>query len=77
MSAGEVERLPLTPLETQAVVADIRAKALDLAEALRDATDAGVSHALILPQLLLVFRETFGSMPDGFAAQLAGLGVPS
>lgn len=37
-----------------------------LAGELRDATDAGVSHAVILPQLVLVFRQVFGEMPAGF-----------
>jgi hypothetical protein len=44
-----------------------------LAETMRDASDAGVPHALILPQLVFVFRETFGEMPAGFAIP----GMPS
>lgn len=40
---------------------------------LREAQDAGVSHALILPQLVLAFRESFGEMPPGFAIP----GLPS
>ena len=44
----------------------VKARAGGLAEALRDASDAGVSHALILPALVLVFREAFGEMPAGF-----------
>lgn len=46
-------------------VEQIRAAAVALAELLRAATDAGVSHAIILPQLVLVFRQVFGEMPDG------------
>lgn len=44
-----------------------------LAATLREAADAGVSHALILPQLVLAFREAFGEMPAGFSIP----GVPS
>jgi hypothetical protein len=44
----------------------VKRDAAALAETLRDASDAGVSHALILPQLVLVFREAFGEMPPGF-----------
>jgi hypothetical protein len=71
--------VPLSALEQQQLVADVRAAAGDLAEKLRHATDRGVSHAIILPQLVLVFRETFGGdfqMPD--LAQLGQLvGGPS
>jgi hypothetical protein len=49
----------------------VKEDAKRLAETLRDASDAGVSHALILPQLMLVFREAFGAMPPGF--QLPGM----
>jgi hypothetical protein len=52
----------LTPQEhLEAVKRD----AAVLAVTLRDASDAGVSHALILPQLVLVFREAFGEIPAG------------
>lgn len=47
-----------------------------LAVALRDASDAGVSHALILPQLIIVFREAFGEMPPNLMQQLSGLTPP-
>jgi hypothetical protein len=50
-------------VEEQLALVDERARAL--AETLRDASDAGVSHALILPRLVLVFREAFGEMPPG------------
>jgi hypothetical protein len=49
----------------------VKAQATTLAETLRDASDAGVSHALILPQLVLVFREAFGEMPEGM--QIPGM----
>ena len=51
----------------------VKRDATALAETLRDAADAGVSHALILPQLVLVFREAFGEMPAGFTLP----GLPS
>lgn len=52
---------------------DVKVKAEALAVALRDASDAGVSHALVLPQLVLVFREAFGEMPPHLVQQLATL----
>lgn len=51
----------------------IKAKATELADALRDASDAGVSQALILPQLMLVFKQSFGEPPPGFVLP----GMPS
>lgn len=47
-------------------IAAIDAQARELAVTLREASDAGVSHALILPRLILVFRESFGEPPAGF-----------
>jgi hypothetical protein len=46
-------------------LAEIRARCAELAVALREASDAGVSHALIIPQLMLVFRDAFGELPAG------------
>lgn len=51
----------------------VKRDATALAETLREASDAGVSHALILPQLVLVFRTAFGEMPPGFTIP----GMPS
>lgn len=51
----------------------VRDAATTLAETLRDASDAGVPHGLILPQLVLVFKEAFGDMPPNVAQQLAGM----
>lgn len=42
-----------------------------LALTLREAADAGVSHMVILPQLMLCFRDAFGAMPPDMAAKLA------
>jgi len=50
----------------------IRTDTARLSQTLKDASDAGVSPALILPQLVLVFREAFGEMPPGFT--LPGMG---
>lgn len=44
----------------------VRRDAQQLAETLMAAADAGVSNALILPQLVLIFRQVFGEMPTGF-----------
>jgi len=44
----------------------IDAEATALATTLRDASDAGVPHALVLPRLVLVFRTSFGEPPAGF-----------
>lgn len=54
-------------------IARVRGDTTRLAETLKEASDAGVSHALILPQLVLVFRESFGEMPQGFTLP----GVPA
>ena len=54
----------MTPQEH---VEQVKQDAARLAETLKAASDAGVSHALILPQLVLVFREVFGEMPAGFS----------
>lgn len=54
-------------LTQQDHIAAVRANAKMLALSLREATDAGVSHAVILPQLVLAFREEFGEMPAGFS----------
>jgi hypothetical protein len=53
------------PLTSAEHLERITATATLLAGELRDASDAGVSHAIILPQLVLVFREAFGEMPAG------------
>lgn len=68
MSAGEV--VPATPAEH---VARVKQSAERLAADLVAASDAGVSHALILPQLVLVFREAFGDIPAGVLPQLGGM----
>lgn len=47
-------------------LAAIEAQAVGLANLLQDASDAGVSHALVLPRLMLVFRQSFGEPPAGF-----------
>ncbi len=47
-------------------LAAIEEHTLALATLLRDASDAGVSHALVLPRLVLVFRQSFGEPPAGF-----------
>lgn len=57
-----------TPAE---LVADVERDARTLAESLKAANEAGVSPALILPRLVLVFREA-GMMPEGFT--LPGFG---
>jgi hypothetical protein len=54
-------------------LAKIEEQALDLAGTLRDASDAGVSHALVLPRLVLVFRQSFGEPPAGFLAGVPGV----
>ena len=48
----------------EAHIAAIREAAQHLAEAITAATAADVSQALILPELLAVFRES-GLVPDG------------
>lgn len=62
------------PLSAAEHVEAVKAHGQVFFAALRDASDAGVSHAILLPQLVLVYRQVFGSMPelpDGFT-----LGAP-
>jgi hypothetical protein len=56
----------MTSEEVNAYIERVKADATALAETLREASDAGVPTALILPQLVLVFRTSFGEMPAGF-----------
>jgi hypothetical protein len=63
----------LTPAIQQEFLERVKADAATLAVSLREATDAGVKPMLIMPQLVLVFREAFGEMPPGFAMP----GMPS
>lgn len=39
--------------------------AAELAAALKDALDADVGQALVLPRLMLAFRQSFGDLPAG------------
>lgn len=55
-------------------IASVRQHAGELAAELRDATDAGVPPALILPALIDVFRSAFGEMPAGFQLPFGMLG---
>ena len=41
----------------------VKEKAGDLCRALTEASDAGVSQALLLPELMVVFRD-FGMLPS-------------
>lgn len=54
----------------------VKASANELATRLRAASDAGVSPALILPQLMLIFRSSFGAPPPELLSMLAGSPVP-
>lgn len=70
---AEVEPAAPAALSPQEHLAAVRRDATVLANTLRDASDAGLSHAVILPQLVLVFRQAFGEMPAGFTIP----GMPS
>lgn len=63
----------LTPEIQAEYVERVRREGAAFAELLRDASDAGVSHMIILPQLVLVFRQAFGEMPPEMVAQLASI----
>jgi hypothetical protein len=52
-------------------LAAIRRDAEKLAGSLLAASDAGVGPALIVPQLVLVFRAAFGAMPADLLPMLA------
>lgn len=60
-------------LTDQEHVERIKSHAAELANALRAASDAGVSHSIILPQLMLIFRSSFGEPPAGLLASIQGL----
>lgn len=64
--AGEFEA-PVRVLTVAEHVDKIRFYGERLAGALTDATEAGVSQALILPQLVLIFRTNFGAIPPGIS----------
>lgn len=53
-------------------VALVEAKGRELCSAVKDATEAGTSDALILPALIGVFREA-GMLPDLDFGSLLGL----
>lgn len=63
----------LTPQEHLELVKE---SANELATRLRAASDAGVSPALILPQLMLIFRSSFGAPPPELLSMLAGSPPP-
>lgn len=46
-------------------VAGLEAAVEDFARRLTAAQEAGVSHAIILPRLMLAFRRSFGELPPG------------
>lgn len=54
-------------MTTEEWVERIDEQANGLASTLRDAADAGVPHSLILPRLVLAFRQSFGEPPPGLA----------
>lgn len=68
---------PAAELTPEQHLERVKSTAGELAAALREASDAGVSHALILPQLMLIFRTSFGPPPPELLAALAGGGPPA
>lgn len=56
-------------------VARLEADVETFARHLSEAQAAEVSHALILPRLMLAFRRSFGEPPPGFV--MPALEVPS
>jgi hypothetical protein len=52
-------------------VEKVKAEAGALAETLREAIEMGTSHAIILPELLMVFRDAWGTMPPEIGAMIA------
>ena len=49
----------------------------EFAARLTAAQDAGVSHAVILPNLMVAFRSSFGELPAGFVMPAAVMLPPS
>lgn len=72
-TSGNEVATPAPALSPQQWLERVKRDATVLAETLREASDAGVSHAIILPQLVLVFRQSFGEIPEGF--QVPGMGA--
>lgn len=72
-SCGSLRTSPAECDCTARYLADVRSDARRLAETLRTVADAGVPHSLVLPQLVLVFREAFGEMPANIAGLVPGL----
>ena len=47
-------------------IARLERDVADFARHLSEAQDAGVSHAVLLPRMMLAFRANFGEAPAGF-----------
>ena len=62
--------------ETQRHLDDVRRHATLLAGSLKDASEAGIPPGIIVPQLVVVFRQMFGEMPPQLVQQLSALGLP-
>lgn len=59
--------------EQAAMVADVEEKATALCDSIKQATEAGVPDALVLPALFAVFKQA-GMLPDSLdLGMLAGL----
>lgn len=52
-------------------VGKVQAEAGALASTLKEAIEAGTSHAIILPELLIVFRDAWGTMPPEIGEMIA------
>lgn len=74
--AGEVvaeKHGPAVSAEEIITADDIEAKSRELALMLNQASDQGLSPALILPRMVMVFREVFGELPPQLMALLGGM----
>lgn len=47
-------------------VARLERDVAEFARHLSEAQEAGVSHAVLLPRMMLAFRASFGEVPAGF-----------
>lgn len=62
------------PPELEQLVVQLEQDVATFAQHLSAAQDAGVSHAILLPRMMLAFRRSFGEPPPGFALpNLAGM----
>lgn len=64
----------LPTLTDEEHVAGLEASVAEFARLLTAAQDAGVSHAILLPRMMLAFRRSFGELPAGTVLPVSAFG---